>query len=90
MHLRHALAATAIFLPLGLNSTATTVAGQGLANKNPKPEAAPPARIVAGSPELPGPLRRQLLQRYFDAHDSEKGGLKLEQKFLDRDSTEYA
>jgi uncharacterized protein YyaL (SSP411 family) len=58
--------------------------------KNPKPEAMSPPRTVAGSPELPGPLRRKLLQRYFEAHDTEKGGLKTAQKFLDRDSTEYA
>jgi uncharacterized protein len=57
---------------------------------NPRPEQAPAGTVAPGSPELPGALRRRLVQRFFDAHDTAKGGLKLAQKFLDRDSVEYA
>jgi uncharacterized protein len=57
---------------------------------DPRPESAPPPRAAPGSEQLPGPLRRRLVERYDLAYDSDKGGLKLAQKFLDRDSVEYA
>ncbi len=56
----------------------------------PRPADPSPAQLIAGSEQLPGPYRRLLVQRYFDAYDADKGGLKLERKYLDCDSVEYA
>ncbi len=55
----------------------------------PEPQAvvAPP---VAGPTQLGEPARRYLLQRHDESFDPELGGLRTAQKFLDRDSVEYA
>lgn len=58
--------------------------------REPTPERSAPRAQSEGSSSLPGPLRRRLIERYYAAHDPDKGGLKLGQKFLDRDSVEYA
>jgi uncharacterized protein YyaL (SSP411 family) len=58
--------------------------------RDPTPEHSVAHVHNGGSTSLPAPLRRRLIERYYDAHDPETGGLKLAQKFLDRDSVEYA
>jgi uncharacterized protein YyaL (SSP411 family) len=39
---------------------------------------------------LPGPVRKELAQRFEKSHDFKLGGLDQEQKYLDRDTVEYA
>lgn len=57
---------------------------------DPSPEE-PKARELsfAASPLLSDDLRATLVKRHVDSYDPKYGGLKLAQKFLDRDSVEY-
>lgn len=59
-----------------------------VADPTPEEPAAQPPRF-ADSPLLPAALRDELQRRVLATHDAERGGLKLEQKFLDRDTAEY-
>lgn len=59
--------------------------------KNPVPVGAGEKRIsYSTSAVLDSELKKELEQRFFNSHDSEKGGLTLAQKFLDSDTVEYA
>lgn len=49
-----------------------------------------PVREFAASPLLAPRLREELKKRFIESHDSRRGGLDAEHKFLDRDSVEYA
>lgn len=60
---------------------------------DPTPEPDAPLNAVsqfAGSALLGDALRRELQRRHLDSYDTEYGGLRLGQKFLDRDTVEYA
>lgn len=58
---------------------------------NPAPEADEPAvTTFANSADLSVAMRRALLQRFWDTHDRQLGGLQTTQKYLDRDTEEYA
>lgn len=59
---------------------------------DPSPETAttPATAPVSDNSTLPPALRQALRQSHRDSYDPELGGLKLAQKFLDRDSVEYA
>ena len=60
--------------------------------KDPNPEAAPPTapKSYASSALLDAPVRNELARRFIVTHDTKNGGLRQAQKFLDRDSVEYA
>ncbi len=49
-----------------------------------------PIKQYASSPLLPGALRQTLRKQIVDSHDFTIGGLKQQQKFMDRDTVEYA
>ncbi|HEV8646637.1 MAG TPA: DUF255 domain-containing protein [Burkholderiales bacterium] len=49
-----------------------------------------PIRQYAPSPLLPEDLRQTLRKQIVDSHDFSIGGLKQQQKFMDRDTVEYA
>lgn len=59
---------------------------------DPTPQTAPPTRANSSGPAgaLTKETRAELLRRYDTTFDSEQGGLTTAQKFLDRDSVEYA
>lgn len=59
---------------------------------DPRPEAAPEAapQTYAESALLAAATRAALERRFLDTHDDRNGGLLQEQKFIDRDTTEYA
>ena len=60
---------------------------------DPSPEHADAAdadAVVVSVSTLPDALRSELARRHRDTWDPVHGGLRLEQKFLDRDSAEYA
>jgi uncharacterized protein len=44
----------------------------------------------SATPLLVEPVRKELRQRFVRSHDFKLGGMDLEQKFLDRDTVEYA
>ncbi len=56
---------------------------------DPTPESAP-AALITGDIRLSKTARKRLLKMHEDSFDPELGGLRLQQKFMDRDSTEYA
>lgn len=58
--------------------------------EDPTPEAAArlEAPAIARTSTLPDELRAELERRHVATHDSDKGGLTINQKFLDRDSAE--
>lgn len=61
--------------------------------EDPSPEAPGTAAIQpdhSGHALLPESLRRKLHERHRQAHDEALGGLDIMQKFVDRDSVEYA
>lgn len=60
--------------------------------RDPTPESAPPAerQVWAESPLLDAKVAGALKQRFVDSHDFKLGGLRGDQKFIDRDATEYA
>lgn len=59
--------------------------------KDPSPEAAsPPPPRAAPSGGLTAPARQHLLRLHDASYDEALGGLRTAQKFLDRDSVEYA
>ncbi len=49
-----------------------------------------PPKQYSSSPLLPDDLRRTLKKGFVDSHDFKLGGLRQQQKFMDRDSVEYA
>ena len=49
-----------------------------------------PVTAYATSPLLAPALRAELEREHVDSHDLERGGLKQQQKFIDRDTIEYA
>lgn len=60
---------------------------------DPSPEAADTAATVpvrTGDGVLPAALRDRLITRHIEAHDTTLGGLRSMQKYMDRDSVEYA
>lgn len=58
---------------------------------DPSPEAAAAVVIApAAQPSLAAAARERLLRRHDESYDPERGGLKTGQKFIDRDSVEYA
>ena len=60
---------------------------------DPSPEAADSADAGAGAvpaSTLDDPTRTELAKRHHDAYDEKLGGLDIGQKYLDRDSVEYA
>jgi uncharacterized protein YyaL (SSP411 family) len=61
---------------------------------DPSPEAADVADAESGTPAATGQLdaatRETLQRRHTDTFDAATGGLRLQQKFLERDSVEYA
>lgn len=59
---------------------------------DPRPESAPDVvvAVAAGGPQLTDAQRDYLLQRHEASYDSRLGGLRTAQKFIDRDSVEYA
>lgn len=59
---------------------------------DPTPEASARDELQHAPPitTLPEALRAKLEAHHRDAYDARRGGLKLAQKFLDRDSVEYA
>jgi len=60
---------------------------------DPSPEAADSADAGAGiapASALDDPTRTELVKRHHDAYDEKLGGLDIGQKYLDRDSVEYA
>jgi uncharacterized protein YyaL (SSP411 family) len=61
--------------------------------KDPTPvkyrDSEPPGQFSA-SPLLPEDVRRTLKKSFADSHDFKLGGLLQQQKFMDRDSVEYA
>ena len=42
------------------------------------------------SPLLPDDVRRTLIKSFIDSHDTRLGGMRQQQKFMDRDNVEYA
>ncbi|MBC8006425.1 MAG: thioredoxin domain-containing protein [Prolixibacteraceae bacterium] len=48
-----------------------------------------PLQQFSTSPLLPDDLRRTLRKSFVDSHDFKLGGLRQQQKFMDRDSVEY-
>lgn len=61
--------------------------------KDPTPEAAAQTELpkqFANSPLLDAATRQQLERAFINTHDYKLGGLKLGQKFVDRDTVEYA
>ena len=49
-----------------------------------------PPKQFSNSPLLPDDVRRTLKKGFVDSHDFKLGGLRQQQKFMDRDSVEYA
>jgi uncharacterized protein YyaL (SSP411 family) len=49
-----------------------------------------PPKQYSTNPLLPDELRRTLKKSFTDSHDFKLGGLRQQQKFMDRDSVEYA
>ena len=49
-----------------------------------------PVTAFATSPQLPAALQAELEREHVDSHDFERGGLKQQQKFIDRDTVEYS
>lgn len=58
--------------------------------RDPSPESATPAEVAGGASALSAVQRRRLLQMHEDSYDPLLGGLRSAQKFVDRDSVEYA
>lgn len=59
--------------------------------RDPSPEAlATVAVAAAAQPSLSAAARERLLRRHEESYDAERGGLATAQKFIDRDSLEYA
>jgi len=60
---------------------------------DPSPERDAPIRsqvVFTGSPLLSDKIRKLLQDRHLDSYDPEYGSLKINQKFMDRDTVEYA
>lgn len=78
--------------PFALLAVLIAAAGPVLAARQPPParETRAAATPVIETFGLPGPLRRRLVNRYFDAYDRQQGGLLQPHKTLDRDHIEYA
>ena len=60
---------------------------------DPTPESAESADTIAAAPHasaLDAGTREKLIKRYHDTYDAKLGGLTTGQKYLDRDSVEYA
>jgi uncharacterized protein YyaL (SSP411 family) len=49
-----------------------------------------PPKQYSTSPLLPDEMRRALKKSFVDSHDFKLGGLRQQQKYMDRDSVEYA
>lgn len=49
-----------------------------------------PVRTFSSSPLLSTEVRRELTRNFIDSHDPRVGGMRQQQKFMDRDSVEYA
>lgn len=49
-----------------------------------------PVRVFSTSPLLSVEVRRELAKNFVDSHDPRVGGMRQQQKFMDRDSVEYA
>ncbi len=49
-----------------------------------------PVRTFSSSPLLSAEVRRELEKNFIDSHDPRVGGMRQQQKFMDRDSVEYA
>ncbi len=47
-------------------------------------------RSYSETPQLAAPVRNELRQRFVRGHDFKLGGMEQEQKFMDRDTVEYA
>ena len=59
--------------------------------RDPTPETvAPPDVSPTGPTQLDKPSRAYLLRRHDESYDEKRGGLRTAQKFIDRDSVEYA
>jgi len=59
--------------------------------RDPSPEALEQVAVApAATPSLSAPARARLLQRHEQSYDARLGGLATPQKFIDRDSVEYA
>ena len=59
--------------------------------KNPVPEADTATMTqFSSSADLSSATRRMLVRRFWNTHDNQLGGLKSAQKYLDRDTEEYA
>lgn len=57
---------------------------------DPTPETPASESVAIGGPRLSAAARQTLLAMHERSFDAELGGLKLAQKFMDRDSVEYA
>lgn len=58
--------------------------------KDPSPEEEARGDFAAGASSLTQAQRQKLLRMHEDSYDAALGGLKIGQKFIDRDSVEYA
>lgn len=67
----------------------TRLLGRIIEDPEPEDDAQPP-QVIAGPARLPPEARAHLLRLHDESYDARLGGLRTAQKFIDRDSVEYA